>query len=49
MRKFSIILLSIASVFTMLLNIGVTEKENAISKAKNIEYTQFMSSEPGGH
>ncbi|MED2777521.1 hypothetical protein P4278_26160 [Bacillus thuringiensis] len=48
MRKFSIILLSVASAFTILLNIGVTEKENAASKTKDIEYVQYMNREPGG-
>ncbi|AHA75299.1 MULTISPECIES: hypothetical protein [Bacillus] len=48
MRKFSIIILSVASAFTILLNIGVPEKENVASKTKDIEYVQYMSREPGG-
>ncbi|EJR68610.1 hypothetical protein IIO_00138 [Bacillus cereus VD115] len=48
MLKFSIILLSVASVFTIILNTGTTEKENATSKQKNIKYVKYMSREPGG-
>ncbi|MGX5389864.1 hypothetical protein [Bacillus thuringiensis] len=49
MRKFSIIVLSVASMFTIMLNTGTTEKENAASKTKDIEYVQYMNREPGGH
>ncbi|MCQ6288587.1 MULTISPECIES: hypothetical protein [Bacillus cereus group] len=49
MRKFSIIVLSVASMFTIMLNTGTTEKENAASKTKDIEYVQYMSHEPGGY
>lgn len=49
MRKFSIMLLSIASVFAIMLNMGTTEKEQALSKQKNSEYVQYVNSEPGGH
>lgn len=48
MRKFSIMLLSVASALTIVLNVGATEKENATSKQKNIEHVQYMSQEPGG-
>ncbi|WP_180232158.1 hypothetical protein [Bacillus toyonensis] len=48
MSKFSIIILSVASTFTILLNIGVPEKENVASKTKDTEYVQYMSREPGG-
>ncbi|MGG1327405.1 hypothetical protein ABE222_11610 [Bacillus tropicus] len=49
MRKFSIILLSVVGALTLMLNIGLTENENATSKAKDVEYAQYMSGEPGGH
>ncbi|WP_179884211.1 hypothetical protein [Bacillus toyonensis] len=49
MRTFSIMLLSITSAFTIMLSIGITEKENATSKVKDVEYAQYMSREPGGH
>lgn len=49
MRKFSIILLSVAGALTIVLNTGSTEKENATSKTKDVEYVQYMSQEPGGH
>lgn len=49
MRKFSIIVLSVASMFTIMLNTGKTEKENTASKTKDIEYVQYMNREPGGH
>ncbi|WP_170972700.1 hypothetical protein [Bacillus mycoides] len=52
MRKFSILLLSVASALTIVLHVGLhvgaTEKENATSKQKNIEHVQYMSQEPGG-
>lgn len=36
-------------MFTITLNTGTTEKENAASKTKDIEYVQYMNREPGGH
>ncbi|WP_178389796.1 hypothetical protein [Bacillus cereus] len=49
MRKFSIILLSVAGALTFMLNTGVTEKEQALSKQGNSKYVQYVNSEPGGH
>lgn len=43
------ILLGITSMFTIMLHTGITDKENATSKAKDVEYAQYMSREPGGH
>ncbi|WP_179871707.1 hypothetical protein [Bacillus cereus] len=48
MRKFSIILLSVVGALTLMLNTGLTEKEQALSKKKNSEYVQYVNSEPGG-
>ncbi|WP_410991070.1 hypothetical protein [Bacillus cereus] len=50
MRKFSIILLSVAGALTLILNTGITDKETeqALSKQKNSDYVQYVNSEPGG-
>ncbi|UOB93074.1 hypothetical protein BTI679_03480 [Bacillus wiedmannii] len=42
-------LLSVAGALTLMLNIGLTEKEQALSKQGNSEYVQYVNSEPGGH
>ncbi len=35
-------------MFTIMLNTGTTEKENVVSKTKDIKYVQYMNREPGG-
>ncbi|WP_198523867.1 hypothetical protein [Bacillus cereus] len=49
MRKFSIILLSVTGALTLILDTGLTEKEQALSKQGNSEYVQYANSEPGGY
>ncbi|BAR86696.1 uncharacterized protein KNN_05895 [Bacillus thuringiensis serovar tolworthi] len=49
MRKFSIILLGIAGALALMLNTGVTEKEQALGKQGNSKYIQYANSEPGGY
>ncbi|HDR4881379.1 TPA: hypothetical protein QCR18_000583 [Bacillus cereus] len=48
MKKVGILLLSIVGAFTLVLNTGQVEKEQAASMQTTSKYVQYMSSEPGG-